>query len=170
MALCFAAGAHGAIGQRRKYTGEPYIQHPMAVADIVRHVTDDPGMIAAAYLHDVVEDTQVTIEDVRSHFGVWIAARVADLTDISRPEDGNREIRKAIDRNHSATAHAFDGGPPILFETLVFGGPIDGECKRYTSWDDAARGHADMIGRVKLGACLSNPGQTGDRARAAPLK
>ena len=106
LALVFATAAHGAIGQRRKYTNEPYINHPIAVADIVRTVSDDPEMLAAAYLHDVVEDTPTTIEQVRHNFGDRVADLVADLTDISRPADGNRETRRAIDRAHSAAASA----------------------------------------------------------------
>jgi len=48
--------------------------------------------------------------------------------------------------------HRFGGdGPPILWETLVFGGPLDGEMDRYSSYDDAVRGHAAMLARVKGG-------------------
>jgi (p)ppGpp synthase/HD superfamily hydrolase len=61
-------------------------------------------MIAAAWLHDVVEDTPVTLEDLHSEFGEGIAELVEALTDISRPEDGNRRKRKAIDREHLAHA------------------------------------------------------------------
>ena len=63
-------------------------------------------MVAAAFLHDVVEDTGVTIELVRAEFGEEVADLVGWLTDISRPTDGNRETRKAIDRAHSAKAPA----------------------------------------------------------------
>ena len=61
-------------------------------------------MIAAAYLHDTVEDTNVTMEDIQSNFGPDIAVIVEGLTDVSIPSDGNREVRKAIDRQHSADA------------------------------------------------------------------
>ena len=53
----FAKAAHESIDQRRKYSGEPYIVHPKAVAAIVATVTRDEHMISAAWLHDVVEDT-----------------------------------------------------------------------------------------------------------------
>jgi (p)ppGpp synthase/HD superfamily hydrolase len=105
-ALLFAARAHSSIGQRRKYTDEPYITHPCAVAELVREVGGSDAMIAAAYLHDVVEDTPVTIKEVEAEFGPEVAAMVSDLTDISRPEDGNRAARKVIDRAHSAAASA----------------------------------------------------------------
>lgn len=61
-------------------------------------------MIAAAWLHDVVEDTPTSIDTIRDQFGEQVAALVADLTDVSRPEDGNRKARKAIDREHTAKA------------------------------------------------------------------
>jgi (p)ppGpp synthase/HD superfamily hydrolase len=75
-ALEFATTAHASINQRRKYTGEPYIVHPIAVAELVRSVPHTPEMIAAAYLHDVVEDTPVTIEEIREEFGPQVAELV----------------------------------------------------------------------------------------------
>lgn len=105
-ALRFATEAHASIDHRRKYTGEPYIVHPMAVADIVRSVPHDEAMIAAAYLHDVVEDTPVGIEEIEAAFGEDVAALVGWLTDVSKPSDGNRRVRKDIDLRHSAAAPA----------------------------------------------------------------
>jgi (p)ppGpp synthase/HD superfamily hydrolase len=63
-------------------------------------------MIAAALLHDVVEDTHVTLDQIEDRFGNEVAELVGWLTDISRPEDGNRRTRKALDRFHSADAPA----------------------------------------------------------------
>jgi (p)ppGpp synthase/HD superfamily hydrolase len=103
-ALAFAAAAHESINQRRKYTGEPYIVHPIAVAEIVRSVPHTPEMIAAAYLHDVVEDTPVTIAEIRKEFGHQVGDLVDWLTDVSRPGDGNRRVRKQKDLRHSALA------------------------------------------------------------------
>jgi len=90
--------------QVRKYTGEPYIVHPFAVAGLVSSVTTDSDMRVAALLHDVVEDTQVTVEGIRVAFNSRVASLVSDLTDISRPEHGNRAERKALDRAHTAAA------------------------------------------------------------------
>ena len=103
-AKAFATAAHAAVKQRRKYTGAPYIVHPAAVVEIVRSVPHTPEMIAAAWLHDVVEDTGVTLDDIKSEFGPAVAELVFWLTDKSKPEDGNRAVRKAIDRAHSASA------------------------------------------------------------------
>jgi (p)ppGpp synthase/HD superfamily hydrolase len=105
-ALAFAKAAHESIDQRRKYTGQPYIVHPMAVAEIVRSVLHTPVMIAAAYLHDVVEDTPVTMAQVRAEFSDEVGDLVDWLTAVSRPEDGNRRVRKEMDRQHLAKAPA----------------------------------------------------------------
>ena len=106
-ARVFAIAAHSAVKQVRKYTGEPYWIHPIEVAGIVSRVTEaTPSMIAAAHLHDVIEDTGVTLEIVESEFGADVAKLVFWLTDASKPEDGNRATRKAIDREHIAQAPA----------------------------------------------------------------
>jgi (p)ppGpp synthase/HD superfamily hydrolase len=105
-ARVFATAAHAAVGQTRKYTFEPYIVHPAEVAKIVRDAGGTEAMIAAAWLHDTVEDTGVTIEVIRGEFGVEVAELVGWLTDVSRPEHGNRAHRKALDRAHSAMAPA----------------------------------------------------------------
>jgi len=106
-AQVYAMAAHAAVGQKRKYTNEPYIVHPAEVARIVAGVPGStPDMVAAAWLHDVVEDTGCTFTDVHMAFGIDIATLVGWLTDVSKPEDGNRAHRKAIDRAHSAEAPA----------------------------------------------------------------
>ena len=103
-AIEFATEAHG--DQKRKYTGEPYITHPIAVMEIVREVPHTEEMLMAAVLHDTVEDTQVTIEDIKTKFGTKVAELVDGLTDVSRPEHGNRKTRKALDRAHLAKQNA----------------------------------------------------------------
>ena len=105
-ARVFATAAHAAVGQLRKYTNEPYIVHPAEVVQIVSTRPHDPEMLAAAWLHDTVEDTGVTIETIRAEFGSKVAELVGWLTDVSRPEHGNRAVRKALDRAHTAQAPA----------------------------------------------------------------
>lgn len=97
-ALRFATQAHN--GQVRKYTGEPYIVHPIAVADMVRSVDLDDEVIAAALLHDVVEDCDVAIEEISERFGARVAQFVNEVTNRSTPGDGNRKARTALDRAH----------------------------------------------------------------------
>jgi (p)ppGpp synthase/HD superfamily hydrolase len=104
-ARVFAIAAHTAKSQIRKYTNEPYWLHPQEVAQQVAALLDHtPEMVAAAWLHDVVEDTGVTIETVREEFGSKVADLVGWLTDVSRPDHGNRAARKAVDRAHTALA------------------------------------------------------------------
>lgn len=103
-ALRFATKAHA--GQVRKYTGEPYINHPVAVASIVATVNHTPEMIAAAYLHDTVEDCGVTLAEIKERFGGKVATLVAYLSNISTPYHGNRAARKALDLQHTALAPA----------------------------------------------------------------
>ena len=105
-ARMFATAAHAAVGQLRKYTFEPYIVHPAEVAGIVAEAGGTPEMIAAAWLHDTVEDTGVTSELIRAEFGDEVATLVGWLTDVSRPDHGNRAARKAVDRAHTAAAPA----------------------------------------------------------------
>jgi (p)ppGpp synthase/HD superfamily hydrolase len=93
----FANFHHTAVGQRRKYTNDPYIVHPAAVAALVRSVDHTDEMLAAAWLHDTVEDTFATLEDIHEQFGGAVGQRVALLTDCGLAL-GNREARKRIDR------------------------------------------------------------------------
>lgn len=102
-ALLFALHAHD--GQKRKYTGEPYIVHPIIVADLVQSVTSDDDVIAAAYLHDVIEDThgseEVARQAVLDSFGDRICDLVVELTDVytkSAYPKLNRADRKERER------------------------------------------------------------------------
>lgn len=102
-ARIFATAAHGAVGQKRKYTGEPYINHPREVVKLLESVGHtNQFMIAAAWLHDVVEDTDISLADIELEFGSVITSMVSGLTDVSKLEDGNRAERKKIDREHLA--------------------------------------------------------------------
>jgi len=100
----FAAAAHMAIGQTRKYTGEPYWVHPREVAAIVQAAGGDDAQVAAAHLHDVVEDTDITVEQIQQFFGDDVAELVCWLTAVSVPTDGTRAERKAVDRAHTSKA------------------------------------------------------------------
>jgi (p)ppGpp synthase/HD superfamily hydrolase len=103
-ASIFATAAHAAIDQRRKYSDLPYIVHPESVSSIVESFGGTPSQIAAAWLHDVVEDTSVTLELIESLFGEEVANYVDWLTNVATYDDGNRATRRAIDRAHTAQA------------------------------------------------------------------
>lgn len=83
-AIMFAARAHS--GTYRKGTKIPYIVHPMEAAAIVATITDDPDMIAAAVLHDVVEDTDATVEEIRFFFNDHIARLVESESENKRKD------------------------------------------------------------------------------------
>lgn len=78
-ALQFATEAHGS--QMRKYHKEPYIEHPKRVAEKVKEVPHTPEMICAALLHDVVEDTPISLSEIENKFGKEVAKLVEELTD-----------------------------------------------------------------------------------------
>ena len=104
-AVKFATKAHR--GQVRKYTDQAYIMHPLAVAEIVRTVPNHTEeMLVAAVLHDVVEDTDVTVQNICDEFGTVVGMYVEYLTDISVPQDGNRAQRKERDAYHVASGPA----------------------------------------------------------------
>jgi GTP diphosphokinase / guanosine-3',5'-bis(diphosphate) 3'-diphosphatase len=77
-ALALATAAHD--GQFRLYDGDPYITHPVAVAEMVAADGGDENEVIAALLHDVVEDTDVTLAEVHAHFGDDVASLVDALT------------------------------------------------------------------------------------------
>jgi len=93
-------------GQVRKYTGDDYIVHPIAVAEMVEKHGGSEDQVCAALLHDVVEDTMYTLADINANFGHNIATLVQWMTDTSKPSDGNRRIRKGIDAKRLAEAPA----------------------------------------------------------------
>jgi len=106
--LRFAKDAHG--GQLRKYTNDPYILHPLAVARMVKDAGGDENMVNAALLHDVLEDTNVTHSELRAFlFRRFVAVDASDilnlvveLTDVFTKKDLpnlNRKARKTLEAN-----------------------------------------------------------------------
>lgn len=78
-AIIFAVKAHS--GTERRGKGYPYIVHPLEAVEIVSTMTSDQELLAAAALHDTVEDTPVTVEQIRAEFGPRIASLVAAESD-----------------------------------------------------------------------------------------
>lgn len=104
--------------QVRKYTGEPYYHHPFEVVRILERVgITDENTLAAAYLHDVVEDCGVTFTEIENWFNRRVAELVRMVTDVSKPEDGNRAVRKTMDKDHLAKADA--AGQSIKLADLI---------------------------------------------------
>lgn len=101
-AKLFATEAHKT--QPRKYTQENYIVHPERVVQLLTIVNHNDEILAAGWLHDVVEDCGVQISTIREKFGHRVASLVAQVTDVSKPSDGNRKARKLIDLHHLSKA------------------------------------------------------------------
>ncbi|MGK7874306.1 MAG: bifunctional (p)ppGpp synthetase/guanosine-3',5'-bis(diphosphate) 3'-pyrophosphohydrolase [Xenococcaceae cyanobacterium] len=81
-------------GQYRK-SGEPYIAHPVAVASLLRDLGGDSAMIAAGFLHDVVEDTEVTPEEIEERFGSQVRQLVEGVTKLSKFNFSSKTERQA---------------------------------------------------------------------------
>ena len=98
-AYMVASVAHGATGQLRKYTNEPYISHCVTVASIFKQYRywSTPNEIAVAYLHDVVEDTHLEYGDILLFFGSDIAEGVKALTNVDKSTGLNRAQRHEKD-------------------------------------------------------------------------
>lgn len=99
-AIHFAVDAHA--GMERRGKGFPYIVHPLEAVAIVATMTSDQTLLSAAALHDVVEDTPVTIEQIHDTFGADVAALVA--AESHNPGEGWRESRQhTLERLRTAT-------------------------------------------------------------------
>lgn len=100
-AILFAVKAHS--GTERRGKGFPYVIHPMEAMAIVATITPDPELLAAAALHDTVEDTDITLDVLRAEFGERVAKLVADESDVftegkSEEETWHQRKKAAINR------------------------------------------------------------------------
>lgn len=108
-AIVFAVKAHANTERRGK--GYPYIVHPLEAVEIVATMTADQELLAAAALHDTVEDTDVTVEQLRVEFGERIASLVADESDVmpegmTKEDSWHQRKQAAIDRLSKASHDA----------------------------------------------------------------
>lgn len=90
-AIIFAAEAH--TGQFRKYSGEPYILHPLDVAETLRRYDRPIEEIVGGVLHDVIEDTNRTRNQVSFHFGIPITTLVNGVTNVATDKNVDRTLR-----------------------------------------------------------------------------
>jgi (p)ppGpp synthase/HD superfamily hydrolase len=91
-------------GQRQKVNGHPYVEHPVLVAGNVGSAGSDSEMVAAALLHDIVEDSDETVQQIRERFGKRIGDLVDAMTDTAEIEPYER--RKDLHRSRIAAAGA----------------------------------------------------------------
>jgi (p)ppGpp synthase/HD superfamily hydrolase len=107
-ALRFARRVH--LGQHRKQTGEQFVEHPIAVANLLLASGYDGALISAAYLHDVVEKTDVELDEIRERFGPDVAGLVDCLSE--DPEiDGYGARKRALRKRIMESA----GDPVIIY-------------------------------------------------------
>ena len=105
-ALRFARLVH--FGQHRKQTGEQFVEHPIAVARLLTDSGYDGPLIPAAYLHDVVEKTNVELDEIRERFGPSVAGLVDCLSE-------NPEIEGYADRKRALRRGILEsGGEPVV--------------------------------------------------------
>ena len=100
----FAAEKHA--GQKRKYSGAPFISHPLRVAGLVAILLDaEDSHVAVGWLHDVAEDCAVPLYEIRKRFGEDVSCGLYWLTSPSRKyPERTRVERKQMDREHIACA------------------------------------------------------------------
>lgn len=113
-AIVFATKAHS--GTLRKKDGIPYILHPMEVASIAGGITTDEEVLTAALLHDTVEDTNVTLDTIKSQFGDRVAALVASETEDKRRDRNPAEtwMQRKVE-SLAALRNAVDPGVRVLW-------------------------------------------------------
>lgn len=108
-ALCYATEKHS--GQVRKSSNVPYIMHPVEVANIVGTMSEDRELMSAAILHDTVEDTDATIEEIRELFGKRVSLLVMTDTEEKREDQPPEEtwmLRKSESLNMLAHTKDMD--------------------------------------------------------------
>ncbi|MCU1485461.1 MAG: (p)ppGpp synthetase, RelA/SpoT family [Actinomycetia bacterium] len=103
----YAEAANAHTGQLRN-SGEPYIEHPLSVAMIVAELGLDDVTIAAALLHDAVEDTRLSLDELRSHFGNDVANIVDGVTKLDRIRFDSKEAQQAATMRKMLVAMAKD--------------------------------------------------------------
>ncbi|GBQ29757.1 metal dependent phosphohydrolase [Gluconacetobacter sacchari DSM 12717] len=114
-AAIFATSIHAATGRRLRYTNEPFIVHPMRVAELVAGTGARPEVVAAAWLHDVLEDTPVTLGELSTIFGADVASLV-DMVTMS-PHCLADDLPGPVD--HAQLARASDEAQTICIASLI---------------------------------------------------
>ena len=132
-AIVFAVHAHA--GTERRGKGFPYIVHPMEAVAIVSTMTADQELLAAAALHDTVEETDVTVDQLRAEFGDRIARLVADESDefeagVSEEDSWHARKRAAIERLARMRSAVMPAVPMSLATDIIAWPSRNASCER----------------------------------------
>lgn len=158
----FAAAAHD--GQQRKGDGSPYINHPVELARLLTEAGyEDEELIAAAFLHDVVEDTDTTLEEIDDAFGAGVRGLVDAMSEDKEVEPYERrktthrdEVEEAGDR--AVLIYAADKVANLRDMRSLYSSIGEGAARRFKAPLDVRlglwRGDAEMIERVHPGLDL----------------
>ncbi len=144
--------AHERSGKRRKFTGEPYIVHPRAVAAIVESVPHVPEMVAAAWLHDTLEDTDLTQDDIEALCGTEVARLVVAVTKPAGARGinlGDFYARIALQGSRAATlklADIIDNASTVMARDPAWGAPYLAKIR--TAIGRLELGDASLYGRA----------------------
>ena len=155
-----AFAAHKHRDQRRKGAdASPYINHPIAVANVLANEADvtDPTILAAALLHDTIEDTDTTLEELEATFGLRIAAIVLEVTDdkaLDKPMRKQLQIEHAATLSHAAQLVKF-ADKICNVRDMNLSPPVDWSIERraeYIAWAkqvvDQMRGASPVLERL----------------------
>lgn len=147
-AAAFAADRHR-LQRRKDADASPYINHPLALADILAREggIEDATVIAAALLHDTVEDTETTIEEIEAAFGGRVAAIVAEVTDDkSLPKEERKRLQVAKARGKSPGAQLVKLADKISnLRDLVAAPPANWSDERKRAYFEWARSVIDEL-------------------------
>jgi (p)ppGpp synthase/HD superfamily hydrolase len=124
----FAIKAHE--GQVRKLTGEPYVSHPIAVGKLLQQSGFDEDVVIAGYLHDTVEDTQVTFEDIEKRFGKRVVELVKGNTE-NKEHSWSERKQHTIDEVKDA---------PLEIKALIVADKLDNIQSLIDHYDELGEG------------------------------
>ena len=141
-AILYAASSHA--GQLRKDSVTPYINHPIEVMHLLVHTggIEDQEILMAAVLHDVIEDTSVTAEDIAERFGKNVASVVLELTDdVTQPKEERKrlQLKNADKLSHAARLVRISDKICNVYD-MLYAPPGNWDIKRrkeYIEWANA---------------------------------
>lgn len=172
----FAAIAHEAVGDRRRFTGDRVEVHVGAVAGMLKKYGYDDDTVAAGWLHDVVEDTKIEDEFLRKHFSEKTCLIVGYSSKVTVKEDGTRRERTRMDHEHYSKGpeesqtlklcDSMDNTPSMCdsdpkFAKLYVREKTDLHGRLTKAHPQAIKDHADMLARCRKKLGIDHEGPSG---------